>query len=160
MKIVTLPVHKGDLEIISAMTIDDLPAGFVLEPGPKHTFAVNKLPPGEYLIDLVISPEFSQLEPYLDVYCETNTVGIKLHPMIHFIRPDSPNQQHELYHCGNYYRHTRGCNLAGTAWQMDGGAQFDNRPVVTASFNQYKKNYPIIRAAILGEGATWEVKAD
>jgi hypothetical protein len=143
MKIVTLPIFKADMEIISTMTIDDLPAGYVLEPGPQHPFAKNKVPAGIWPLDLVISPEFSQKKQYTNIFKEAD--GNHLMIRINFA-PDT----HRLYHIGNKWQDTQGCNLAGTSWDK-------NIREVLQSADAYKKNYPVIRAAILGEGATWEI---
>jgi hypothetical protein len=182
MKIVTLPVLKGKYEIISGLYIDRpwpddrfLPQnlhGYVLEPYGDHPFAANKIPPGVYQLDLVLSNEFSHKQQYLNIFSEIID-GDTVHRMIRIKRSDNPNCQHEYLHIGNFaiinyakvpdifkspnpadYTNTLGCNLCGNSWTKMGS---NGGPAVSESEACYERLYPVIRAAILGEGATWEV---
>jgi hypothetical protein len=143
MKLVTVPILKADLEIISGLTIDDLPAGYVLEPGPQHPFAKNKVPVGTWPLDLVWSKEFSLLKQYTDIFKESN--GNHLMIEINFA-PDT----HRYIHIGNKWQDTQGCNLCGLSYDKSINQ-------VLKSTDCYKKIYLAIHDAILGDGATIEV---
>ena len=170
MQLISNPIYPGKYELISQVSgIDGQQDFYVIEPFGEHPFAANKIPPGTYPLDLVVSNEFSQNEKYQRVFCEDDGN----HLMIRIKRSDNPNCQHEYLHVGNFaiinyskvpdifkspkpgdYTNTLGCNLCGNHWDKNGS---NGGPCVEDSWNCYERVYPVIRAAILAGNATWTI---